>query len=110
VNGELEASQTVAQTSALSAQSILSLGANTIDSRYFAGLIDEIRLWSVVRTPAEIAGAMRKRLDGTEPGLVGYYRLDESEGITASDGSPSKNDATLAGGGNWVPSDAPICP
>ncbi len=110
VNGELEGSMTVAQTSSLSAQSILSFGANTIDGRYFTGVIDEIRLFSVVRTAAEIASTMHKPLDGTEPGLVTYYRLDESDGTSAADGSPSKNDATLAGGGTWIVSDAPICP
>jgi len=109
VNGQLEASMTVAQTSSLTAPTMLTIGANTIDGRYFTGVIDEIRIWNVVRTEAEIASTLHKTLDGTDPGLVTYYRLDESDGTFALDGSPSKNDATLSGG-TWVLSDAPICP
>jgi hypothetical protein len=110
VNGQLEASGTVAQTASLTASTIMTFGANSIDGKYFNGVIDEIRIWNVVRTQPEIAGALHKTLTGTEPGLVAYYRLDESDGMAASDSSASHTSATLSGTANWIASDSPLCP
>ena len=80
VNGQLESSKIVAQTASLSAQSLMTIGANSVDGKYFNGTVDEVRIWNVVRTQPEIAGALHKTLAGSEPGLVAYYRLDESSG------------------------------
>jgi len=118
VNGVVDGTLTTTQTAALSAPPTITLGADTLDRHYFNGLMDEVRLWSVVRTPADIMSTMRKRLTGTEAGLVGYYRFDEGSGATATDSSPTHGNATLAGtdGGatgapTWVASDAPVsCP
>jgi predicted secreted protein len=44
----------------------------------FQGLIDEVRLWNVTRTPAEIQNYMRLTLTGDEPGLAGYWPLDKT--------------------------------
>ncbi len=44
----------------------------------FRGLIDEVRLWNVARTPAEIQNYSRLTLIGNEPGLVGYWPLNEA--------------------------------
>lgn len=46
---------------------------------YFNGDLAEVRIWSVARTPAEIAASYTNRLAGTEAGLVGYWRLDERD-------------------------------
>ena len=43
----------------------------------FYGSLAEVRLWNVARTAAEIAAAKGKRLAGTEPGLLGYWPLDD---------------------------------
>lgn len=40
------------------------------------GIIDEVRIWSEVRTEAEIRENMSKTLIGNETNLVGYYNLD----------------------------------
>lgn len=44
----------------------------------FYGRIHDFRMWKVERTEAEIAGAMSTTLTGTETGLIGLYRLDET--------------------------------
>jgi hypothetical protein len=118
VNGKLESSTLVGtQNRSLTAQPNLTIGGNAVDNRYFTGVIDEVRAWNVVRSATDITSTMRKRLTGTEPGLVGYWRFDEGSGITAADSSPSKSDAgqvknngDLFGPINWVASDAPVCP
>jgi concanavalin A-like lectin/glucanase superfamily protein len=42
----------------------------------FAGRIDDVRLWNRPRTASEIKDTMNYRLQGDEPGLVAYWRLD----------------------------------
>ena len=44
----------------------------------FDGLIDEVRVWSDVRTPTEISDNYQKELAGNEAGLVGYWKLNNS--------------------------------
>jgi hypothetical protein len=110
VNGVDEASAT-GSTATLDAPKSIDFGGNTIDSRYFKGMIDEVRIWNIARTAAEIKATMRVRLAGNEPGLVGYYRFDEGSGVTAEDSSPSGNAGSLGNGDagarpTWVPSSA----
>jgi hypothetical protein len=117
VNGVMDGTMTTTQTSSLTAPAQILIGADTIDRHFFAGLIDEVRLWSVVRTPAQITAMMHQKLAGNEAGLVGYYRFDDGTGTTAIDASPSHANATLMGGDaggtgapTWAMSDAPVCP
>jgi hypothetical protein len=77
------------------------------------GDLDELRIWNLVRSPAEIQAAMNHTLSGTEPGLVGYWRFDEGSGSTVIDSSGHQNTGTLGGGDTaampaWVVSNAPI--
>ena len=44
-------------------------------SRFFDGTIDEVRIWNVARTQAQIDASWDAVLTGTETGLVGYYRM-----------------------------------
>jgi hypothetical protein len=112
VNGVLDKTMIATNKRPLSAQMLISLGGNTIDGHYFLGLMDEVRIWKVVRTAGDIAATMHQRLTGTEANLVGYYQFNDPGGMTTADASPSMNPAVLAGGvlPMFVPSDAPICP
>lgn len=40
------------------------------------GAVDDVRIWSVARSEAEIAGSRCAFLDGSEPGLVAWYPLE----------------------------------
>ncbi len=51
----------------------------------FIGVMDELRVWEVVRSQEEIQANMFQQLTGDEPGLVGYWRFDEGEGDVAGD-------------------------
>jgi hypothetical protein len=55
------------------------LGANSeyLTTRLWNGRIDEVRIWSVARSQAEIMATMWAGLTGSEPGLVAYYRFNE---------------------------------
>jgi hypothetical protein len=106
VNGTLEGAGT-GNTHALAASPTISFGGRATRD-FFVGLMADLRLWRIVRSQAEIVANMHRRLQGSETGLVGYYRFDEKAGSTAHDSSPSQNDATLDGG-LWVTSDPPLC-
>lgn len=107
VNGVLEASA-IASTRTLSGNSTLSIGGRPGRNPYL-GLMSELRLWTTVRSQAEILSSMRRRLSGAEPGLVGYYRLDASAGSTVVDSSPSRNDASFSGAVTWEQAQVPLC-
>jgi hypothetical protein len=109
VNGVDENATNTTQKGSLTDQPTLTVGSTLNDQNHFIGLMDEVRVWNVARTEAEIAATMHRRLTGNEPGLVAYWRFDDPGGATAVDSSPAKADATIAGTLEWLPSDAPIC-
>lgn len=61
---------------------------------YFDGMLDEIRVWNVARSPAEIQAALNKPLTGKERGLVAYWNFDDG---TAKDLSGHNNSGRLQG-------------
>jgi hypothetical protein len=73
-------------------------------SNFFQGGIDEVRLWNVARSQAQIQATMNTTLTGNEPGLKGYWRLNEGAGTLAADSAPQggSSNGTLIGGPVWV--------
>ncbi len=67
-------------------QSPFYLGCNPPYYGCFNGLFDELRIWKVLRSDAEIMASYDKALVGNEPGLIGYYKFNEAPGaLTAAD-------------------------
>ena len=80
-------------------------GDPKIQSVPWLGNIAEMRIWNISRSGTDIANNNRRRLTGSEPGLVSYYKFNEGSGNTAVDyntsrGSDRTNDATIYGIGN----------
>ena len=72
------------------------------DNSTFNGAMDEIRIWNVDRSQAEIQNDRLISLIGNEANLVAYYRFDQgtagvvNPGITTlPDKSQNQNDGTL---------------
>ncbi|MDX2173691.1 MAG: LamG-like jellyroll fold domain-containing protein [Bacteroidota bacterium] len=61
----------------------------------YNGKIDEVRIWTAVRTQLEIRDNMCRKLTGTETNLYAYYNCDLASGTTLPDLSPSGNTGTL---------------
>ncbi len=78
-------------------------GCETLD-----GLIAEVRVWQTARTQAEIQANMNRRLIGTEPGLQGYWRLDEGTGTVANDSSGHGFTGTLTAEAAWTDNTPPL--
>lgn len=58
-------------------------------------MMDEVRIWNHARTESEIATSMQTKLSGTEPGLAGYWDMNEQVGNTANDKSTNGNNGYL---------------
>ena len=91
---------------------VLSIGT-TVDfagPTGWQGKIDEMRVWNVFRTGADIKANMNVMLKGNEPGLIAYYKFDEGMGTTIADSTgdttnvASMKSTTLP---QWVASDVP---
>ena len=108
VNAKLEVTGT-SNTVPLNSVPTLYLGGTPQGDLLLVGLMDELRLWGIVRTQAEIESAMHHHLVGDEPGLVGYYRFDDTSAAAFADSSPRANTAFRGGLAVLVPSNAPLC-
>ena len=84
---------------------------------FFAGVIDEARIWNVARSGVEIRAAMGSEITA-EAGLLGAWHLDEGAGGIAVNAVVSGPDGSLVNGPTWVdgfvapelpvPVDAPV--
>ena len=68
----------------------------------FVGQIDEVRVWNIVRSEADIRSDMTTKLNGDEPGLVGYWKFDEDKDGVVADVSPNRNDGNLVGNAKLI--------
>jgi hypothetical protein len=98
LNGRLVASQSVGPLSIVDTTAPLRISGDANGVNYFAGQIDEARVWNVARTPAELQADAGHTLTGSEPGLVGDWPLDEGTGTTAFDQTANHNDGVLGAG------------
>ena len=112
INGTLVKTSSDLNTVLPSGTSNYYIGLST--AAYFAGRIDEVRIWNDVRTAAEIADNKDDELVGNESGLVAYYKMSDGSGTTLTDNSSNSNNGTLTnmttsgGSSDWVTSNAPI--
>ena len=91
INGEFHASVAVAGVNDPPSGEPLTIGClspysgNANPSEFSNATISDVRLWNVARTAAQIRDAAFKRLDGTETGLVSYWKMNEGIGATVTD-------------------------
>ena len=68
----------------------------------FHGLIDEVRVWNVVRSQAEIQADMYHEILTPLPsGLKGYWQFNETTGLNAPDLASPAHTGTLTNGASW---------
>ena len=102
LNGFLFHSAT-GKTKTLDIQNLV-FGANSANSYFYQGDLDELRIWNKELTQAEIQGWMKKSVDNSHPqyaNLVAYYPLDEGSGNVATDMATGTLVANFKGNSNW---------
>ena len=95
---------------------LLSIGAKlNSDGTYTSGTysgewngkIDEVRIWNISRTQAQIKANMYKNLNESETGLQLYFKFDETTGSTLTDASGHYNGSLVnMDNSDWIPSAA----
>jgi hypothetical protein len=113
INGVLDS--TTPQTTSITQTGLpLFLGrqGSSCNCNFLQGGMDEVRIWSVALTQAQISSTMNHALTGNEPGLVAYYRFDEGSGANAhnSAASGSVYDGPLINNPVWTNSGAQFVP
>lgn len=72
-----------------------TIGSTLNNSEVFNGGMDEVRIWNVARSEAELSGAMNTCLSGTEAGLVAYYNFEDGTGRSTLSDVVNGNNGTL---------------
>ena len=76
-------------------------GNRAADDRTFDGIMDEVRLWSVVRSQVQIEANYDVELEGDEANLLGYWRCNEPDGVILYDAvqpPTTAHNGTIVGG------------
>ena len=76
-------------------------GQFRVSTEYFAGLVGSVQIWNVALAPQELAETLGRDLLGTEPGLVGYWRINEGGGTTIHDLTANENHGLIVGDAFW---------
>jgi hypothetical protein len=85
VNGQV-AEAVLGTLPAAASNAPLYIGRNPHpDAQMWDGAIADVRIWNLPRSAADIAANYNRVLEGTEPGLVAYYKLDEGFATTVFD-------------------------
>ncbi|MEM7028055.1 MAG: LamG domain-containing protein [Chloroflexota bacterium] len=82
VTGFVNGVQELTVSNSAAAYENLALGHKFLGrwGSFFKGQLDEVRIWNVVRSQAEIADNMSHQLTGNEAGLVAYYQVNDGAG------------------------------
>jgi ligand-binding sensor domain-containing protein len=70
----------------------------------FQGHLDEVRVWSTVRTPQQLRASMYRRLTGSEAGLAGLWDFNTGDGTDRSAGG---HHARIVGGATFEVQELP---
>lgn len=71
-------------------------------TEYMDGLIDDVRIWNVARTDADIKAFMSTCLTGAESGLVALYDFESGTGTTLVDRTGNGYNGTFVSTPAWV--------
>ncbi|MFH1473594.1 MAG: LamG-like jellyroll fold domain-containing protein [Candidatus Aenigmatarchaeota archaeon] len=78
------------------------IGRPSANERYFNGLLDEVKVWNRVLTPAEV---QQEYIDNVPSmgGEIGFWKFDDGSGTIATDSSGNGDDGTLRNmeAGDW---------
>ncbi|MRX48551.1 LamG domain-containing protein [Pedobacter puniceum] len=78
-------------------------------SEAYNGMMDEVRIWNICRSAAQILANYNTTVPINSSGLVAYYKFDEGSGATTSNSISNDSNGSLINSPSWiVPSTAPI--
>jgi len=63
----------------------ITIGSDSGNQKFVKGYIDEVSIWTVALSAAQVAANMNMPLVGNETGLYAYYQFNEGSGTTVYD-------------------------
>lgn len=66
------------------------------NSDFYSGSAHQIRIWNRALTPSVISSRLNNNLTGREPGLIGYWPMEEGRGALAQDVARARNAQVFA--------------
>jgi Concanavalin A-like lectin/glucanases superfamily len=80
-----------------------ALNSTGAASGFFAGAIDEARIWNVARSAAQIVATKDVELTSATAGLLGRWSMNEGSGTTVANTAGTANiNGTLVGSPTWT--------
>jgi hypothetical protein len=111
VNGVLDTTALPSTRNPKPGNTPLKIGERGNGGTPFNGLIDDVRVWNVARSAADLLANKNHCVPGNTPGLAGNWRFDEGAGAVAGDSSMSANAGALMNTPAWALSTGPTtCP
>jgi len=101
INGKLVASANTSDGNA-TLLSGLKIGSFVNNTLFLKGQIDEFKIWSVVRTEAQIKDGLNKVVAANTAGLMLYLQMHEGTGTVVFDKSGKGLNGTLTNGPTWI--------
>lgn len=105
VDGQQVAEHAISGNNSHSTDLDINIGASPgFGGRNFNGVIDEVRIWTMARSQAQIADNMTVDLTGSEENLVTYLPMNEGSGNVAGDATGNGNAGAFndMDDSNWV--------
>ena len=94
-----------------------ALTSTGVAAGFFDGVVDEVRVWNVARSAAQIQGAINQEITTAQAGLVARWSLNETSGTAVVSSAGTTANGTIVGAGyshsaqcapfNWGPPTAP---
>ncbi len=107
VDGTLDVSSTKSFNTTGTTLRIGQRSIGDAGSELYNGIMDELRIWNVARTQTELQNNRFAEISGNSSGLVAYYKLNETSGLSLTDASVNNVTSALTAAVNWIPSNAP---
>jgi hypothetical protein len=103
LDGTLAVNQPLGSASTVAVSLGTALTLAGVAGGAFDGATDEVRIWNVARTQAQIQSTINSKLTTAQAGLVARWSLDEGTG-TAVNGSAgtSINGSIVGSGSSWI--------
>ena len=108
LNGNLETSTNVNISPASATTSVTAIGSaltspsgGSVADGFFQGQMDEVHIWNVARSQAQIAAGMNSELNGPVAGLMGSWHMNEGSGTVLNDSSTNNVAGALVPTGSW---------
>ena len=111
LDGALDGTLAVGQPANAATTSLTSVGsARTtagVAAGFFAGVVDEVRIWNSARSLAQIQAAKNSEITAPQTGLLGVWNLNDGSGSSLADHSGNSITGAAIATPTWVPGFVP---